>query len=39
MEFDADGEPINCKYPSDDNGCRKCIKDWLEQEAVDEQSK
>ena len=36
--YDKHGDYISCRYPDEDNGCIKCIKDWLEKE-IDEECK
>jgi hypothetical protein len=32
-------EVIGCKYPGEEKGCIKCIKEWLEKEVTDGEDK
>lgn len=35
MDYDESDREINCKYPNEDKGCVKCIKEWLMKEVPD----
>jgi len=34
-EFGDEDEIIHCRYPDEDGGCKKCIKEWLNKEVND----
>ena len=35
-EFGDRDDLIGCKFPDEDKGCQKCIREWLEKEDEDE---
>jgi hypothetical protein len=35
-EYGEGDDLVNCKYPDEDKGCVKCIKEWLMEEVSKE---